>query len=64
MWPAIARVKAYCILVLAVAVLGRKASYDRHNPDHFRVLALCCSLCFEIFEKNPKRVLTLRRLYR
>lgn len=35
---------------------------------HMRVegemVAICCPLCFENFEKNPKRYLSLRRLRR
>ena len=46
-------------------VCGKSVS-DNEGYCHMRVegemVALCCPLCFETFEKNPKRYLSLRRL--
>jgi len=43
-----------------------KSVLDNEGYCHVRVegemVALCCPLCFETFEKNPKRYLSLRRL--
>jgi ribosomal protein L24E len=43
-----------------------KSVLDGEGYAHIRVegemVALCCPLCFETFEKNPKRYLSLRRL--
>jgi predicted nucleic acid-binding Zn ribbon protein len=43
-----------------------KSVLDGEGFCHMRVegemVAICCPLCFETFEKNPKRYLSLRRL--
>ena len=43
-----------------------KSVLDGEGFCHMRVegemVAICCPLCFENFEKNPKRYLTLRML--
>ena len=43
-----------------------KSVLDNEGYCHVRIenemVALCCPLCFETFEKNPKRYLTLRRV--
>jgi predicted nucleic acid-binding Zn ribbon protein len=43
-----------------------KSVLDGEGFCHMRVeeenVAVCCPLCFETFEKNPRRYLTLRRL--
>ena len=45
-----------------------KSVLDGEGFAHLRVegemVAVCCPLCFENFEKNPKRYLSLRRLRR
>jgi ribosomal protein L24E len=45
-----------------------KSVLDGEGYCHMRVegemVAICCPLCFENFEKNPKRYLGLRRLRR
>jgi predicted nucleic acid-binding Zn ribbon protein len=43
-----------------------KSVLDGEGFCHMRVegemVAICCPLCFETFEKDPKRYLSLRRL--
>lgn len=43
-----------------------KSVLDSEGYCHVRIqteiIALCCPLCFETFEANPKRYLSLRRL--
>jgi len=45
-----------------------KSVLDGEGFCHMRVegemVAICCPLCFETFEKDPRRYLTLRRLRR
>ena len=45
-----------------------KSVLEGEGFSHIRVegemVALCCPLCFETFEKDPKRYLSLRRLRR
>ncbi len=43
-----------------------KSVLDGEGYCHMKVegetVAICCPLCFETFEKNPKRYLSLRKL--
>jgi len=47
-------------------VVCGKSVLEGEGYCHMRVegemVAICCPLCFETFEKDPKRYLTLRRM--
>ena len=48
------------------AVCGQNIAYENATAhlqvENGEMIALCCPLCFEVYQKNPQRFLALRAL--